>query len=99
MARFRLVARRAVVVDTKSPPLRPDLLVAWYQRLCAVVQVDSAKTHEWIEQHWETLPPDQLFAIARSFGADYIVVAATTKLPAPAAFANEDYAAYPVTAR
>jgi hypothetical protein len=97
MARFRLVARRAVVVDTKSPPLRPDLLVAWYRRLCAAVQADAATTHEWIEAHWETLSADQLQAVARSFGADYIVVAATTKLPGAVAFANDDYAAYRVT--
>jgi len=94
MARFRLVARRAVVADTKSPPLRPDLLVAWYRRLCAVVQVDSAPTHEWIEDRWAQMSPEQIQTVAHTFGADYIVVAATTKLPGTPVFANEDYAAY-----
>ena len=96
LMRFRLVARRAVVVDTKSPPLRPDLLVAWYRRLCAMVQVDEAPTYQSVEARWQTLSPAQLEAVAREFGADYIVVAASTKLPDPLAYANDEYAVYRV---
>ena len=33
---FRLDARRAIVVDLKSPPLVPDEIVEWYRRLCEV---------------------------------------------------------------
>jgi hypothetical protein len=96
LARFRLVARRAVIADTKSPPLRPDLLVVWYRRLCAMVAVDAAPTHELVEQRWTTLSADQLEAIAREFGADYIVVSAATKLPGALAYTNDEYAVYRV---
>jgi hypothetical protein len=94
LPRFRLLARRAIVVDTKSPPLRPDLLVAWYRRLCAVVQVSDAATHEWVEQRFDQLAPAQLEAVARSFGADYIVVAAATQLTGERVYGNAEYAVY-----
>jgi len=94
LPRFRLLARRAIVVDTKSPPLRPDLLVAWYHRLCAVVQVRDAATHEWVEQRFPQLAPAQLAAVARSFGADYIVVGAATQLSGERVYGNAEYAVY-----
>ena len=71
---FRLIARRAIVVDTKSPPLYPDELVGWYGRLCAVVGVADAPTHEWVEARWATLTAVQLTAAAQRFGADYVVL-------------------------
>jgi len=94
MDRFRLLSRRAVVVDTKSPPLRPDLLVGWYRRLCAVVGVTEAPTHEWIEQRWTQLAPAEIEAVGRAFGVDYIVVAATTQLTGTRVYANDEYAVY-----
>jgi hypothetical protein len=94
MGRFRAIARRAVVVDTKSPPLQPEYLVEWYRRLCAVVQLDQAKTHELVEAHWSELSPAQLEAVARASHADYLVVAAGTHLAAPLAYANDEYAVY-----
>ena len=94
MSRFRLLARRAIVVDTKSPPLRPDALVQWYRRLCAVVQVSDAPTHEWVEARWDQLTPGQRETVARSFGADYIVVGAGVAMPGTPVYANDEYAVY-----
>ncbi len=94
LGRFRLLARRAVIADTKSPPLRPDLLVAWYHRLCALVEVERAASTAEIESRYLALAPDQLARIARAFGADYVVVPAATHLPGAPAYANADWAVY-----
>jgi hypothetical protein len=96
MGWFRLIARRAVVSDTKSPPLQPALLVEWYRRLCATVQLADAKTHELVEAHWGELSPAQLEDVARSFHADYIVVLASTHLAGTPAYANDEWAVYRV---
>jgi len=97
LGRFRLLSQRAVIVDTKSPPLRPDLLVAWYHRLCALVLVEDAPTFQSIEQRYAQLAPDQLAQVALSFNADYIVVSTFAPQPTgPSVFANTDFAVYRV---
>src|SRR5205823_4742887 len=90
LARFRLLARRAVVVDTKSVPLQPALMVPWYRRLCAIVERADVPTHEAVEQLWYQLAPDQLIRVARRFGADYIIVAPSTHLPGEPVYANAE---------
>src|SRR5207302_1884183 len=52
---FRLIARRAVVADSQSPPLVPDELVAWYRRLCDMVGAADVRTHELLETRWDAL--------------------------------------------
>ena len=94
LSRFRLLARRAIIADTKSPPLHPDALVGWYRRLCALVEQKDAPTHETIEQLWYGLSPDQLERIARGFGADYIVVGPWTLLPGAVVYENDEFAVY-----
>ena len=93
---FRLIARRAIIADTKSPPLQPDLMEAWYRRLCAMVERGDVASHEEIERLWWQLAPDQLVRVARAFHADYIVVAATGHLPGAPVYANAEYAVYAV---
>ncbi len=89
--RFRMLARRAMVVDTKSPPLRPDLLIVWYQRLCAMTLYPAAPTFEAVEAKYGTLSAAELAQVARRFGADYIVVDAPTVFAEPPLFANGAY--------
>lgn len=96
LGRFRLLSRRAVVVDTKSPPLRADLLVAWYQRLCAVARVDSARTTDEIVARYHKLSADELADVAHRFGADYIVVRAPMPGLGVPEFANDAFAVYRV---
>ena len=94
--RFRLLARRAVVADTKSPPLRPDLLVQWYQRLCEMTRYPEAPTFEAVEQRYGEMSAAQLEDVAREFGADYIVVEAQTAFARPPVFASAQYRVYRV---
>jgi hypothetical protein len=92
LGHFRLLARRAVIVDTWSPPLIPDELVAWYRRLCRVVDVPDAATHEEVERRWADVPGPRRLEIARSFGADYLVVERTAPaITAPIAFDGDSY--------
>jgi hypothetical protein len=89
--RFRLLARRAVIVDTKSPPLQPDLLLAWYRRLCAMTLYPEAPTFEAVENRYGELTAAQLEEVARRFRADYIVVTAPTAFTEAPVFANASY--------
>jgi hypothetical protein len=98
LGRFRLLARRAVVVDTKSPPLRPDLLEQWYARLCAVARVDhDGPTSRELEGRYAQLSYDELEQVARSFGANYVVAIRAVTFPQPPVFRNRDYAVYRVS--
>jgi len=93
MGYFRLIGRRAVVVDSQSPPLVPDELVAWYRRMLAAVgSTDDIRTHEDLERRWDTLTAEQLLAIAHSFSAGYLVLdkSRTQARPAlPVLFEND----------
>jgi hypothetical protein len=95
---FRLLARRAIIADTKSPPLQPALMVRWYHRLCAMVERSDVATHEEVERLWDRLTADQLERVARAFHADYIVVWATTPMPGAPVYANAQFAVYAVAA-
>jgi hypothetical protein len=98
LGRFRLLARRAVVVDTKSPPLRPDLLEQWYRRLCAATRVEhEGPTSHQIDALYAALSQPELEQIARAFRADYIVVAATVPFTKPPVFHNRAFNVYRVT--
>jgi hypothetical protein len=94
LMRFRLQARRAVIADTKSPPLQPALLVAWYRRLCAMVEQPDVATHEALEQLYYQLAPEQLERVGRRFGADYIVITTAMHMPGTPVYANAEFAVY-----
>jgi hypothetical protein len=90
--KFRLHARRAIVVDTKSPPMYLDELVAWYSRLCTAVDADKLTALDEASEKYDALPPDRLIAIARTFEAQYILVQrqrSATRLPYPVAYEDE----------
>ena len=96
---FRLLGERAIVADTKSPPLYPDELVAWYRRLCAMVDAPELATHQEVEARWDTLTADQLAAVARRFDVDYVLLdksRSTVRLAAPVAFENAGYVVFRV---
>lgn len=97
---FRLLARRAIVADSRSPPLYPDELVAWYRRLCAIVGVTDAATHEEIEARYDRLTARELEAAARRFDARYVVIdkqRSSTRLAGPAVFEDWRVVVFPVS--
>jgi hypothetical protein len=97
--RFRLVARRAVYADFKSPPLAPDALIEWHARLCrmnGVLPTDKVPTHR---QHWLDAPGDELLVRAQQLGVDYLVLDHTPAhdhIAAHPVFANAAFTVYAV---
>jgi hypothetical protein len=71
---FRLLARRAIVVDLKSPPLVPDELVEWYRRLCRVVDEPDLRDAAETDRLWRAASKAVLLARAKELGADYLVL-------------------------
>ncbi|MBA3457912.1 MAG: hypothetical protein H0T42_32820 [Deltaproteobacteria bacterium] len=92
--KFRLLARRSIIVDAKSAPLRPDLLVKWRDRLRAMVQFPDAATFQAVEARFAELTAAQLRDVARLFGAEYIVVNVPTQFPDPPLYRNDAFAIY-----
>jgi hypothetical protein len=98
---FRLLGRRAVVVDDKSPPMYLDELVAWYQRLCAAVDATKLASlgDEW--QRWNALSPERLLVVAARFHANYVVLDKAqnvSRLTAPIAYEDGDTVVYALSA-
>ena len=74
LMRFRLIARRAIYVDFKSPPLTPDGLVEWHARLCRMTgapPTDKVPTHR---KYWLEATGDTLLARAKQLGVDFLVL-------------------------
>lgn len=95
---FRLLARRAVVADFKSPPLVPDELVAWYRRLCRMAGLDHAKNVPEVRSGWLFASGAQLLARARELGTQYVVVdhaIDNATFASPPLYQNAVYAVYP----
>jgi hypothetical protein len=94
---FRLLARRAVIVDSKSPPLRPDLLEQWHARLSDVVLDPDPRTFQAAAASYAKLSPAQLEQVAHKYDADYIVVRGHAPFAAPPVFDNGVFAVYRVS--
>jgi hypothetical protein len=97
--RFRLVARRAIYADFKSPPLAPDALIEWHARLC---RMDGALATDKIPTHrkdWLDAPGDELLVRAKQLGVDYLILdhsGAHDRIGALPVFNNAAFAVFAV---
>ncbi len=94
---FRLLARRAIIADFKSPPLLPDEIVEWYRRLGREVGDPAVRDVPQTARLWAESTGAQLLARARELDAQYLVLdrtAALANLPRAPVFANATYAVY-----
>jgi hypothetical protein len=97
---LRLLGERAVVVDWKSTPIKPDELIAWYQRMQQAVgkPIDNYKD---AVKAYGSLSLQQLRQIAQQFGASHIVVDHKTQKGDMDAesplYDSGQYAVYPLT--
>ncbi|HEY1815457.1 MAG TPA: DUF6798 domain-containing protein [Kofleriaceae bacterium] len=97
--RFRLVARRAVYADFKSPPLAPDDLLEWHARLCRMngaLPTDKIPAHR---RRWLDATGDALLARSRELGIDYLVLDRTPshdRIAARPVFSNDSFAVFAV---
>lgn len=70
---FRLFGARAIVVDWKSTPIKPNELIAWHQRVEEVAGRKVGNKDDAVEGY-RNQSLSQLRKTARHFGADYIVI-------------------------
>jgi hypothetical protein len=81
---FRIRARRAIVVNFKGVPQLGGELPEWRDRLEAALDLDKAgllalprpmgRTLRAIRSRYDGLPPEHHFAVARKYGARYVVL-------------------------
>ena len=105
---FRPHARRAIVVNFKGVPQLSAELPEWRDRLLDVLGLKSTgdllalprpmgKTLAAIRARYDTLPADHHFAVARKYGARYVVLTRRLDSPPPGvspAFDNGRYILY-----
>ena len=69
---FKLHARRAVVVDTKSVPFSDRGLREWQERMEDVLGRPMARDLDFAAA-WKARTPEQLLAVAQKYHARYLV--------------------------
>ncbi len=92
---FRLIARRAIVVDYKAFPLSVDwAMVEWKERLSdcygEVKGVGFAAGDE-MDKQYRKITKDRLMFIAKKYGATYAVLYKETSVEFPVIFENNVY--------
>ena len=98
---FRLHARRAIVANFKGVPQLSAELPEWRDRLLAVLDLKSTqdllalpqpmgRTLRAIRSRYDALPPEQLFAVARKYGARYVILTHPAGDATGAALAHSD---------
>jgi hypothetical protein len=97
LGEFRLRTLRAVVVDWKSTPVRPDELIEWHRRIEAVAGRRVESLGDAV-RGYAAMDPARLEGLERRYGADYVVLrtrdtAAVTRLVHryPVALADSAY--------
>jgi uncharacterized membrane protein len=98
LERFRLGAGRGIVVDWKGFPYRVQDAEAWYRRVTAVSGAASPASKQEVLQGYLLLNAGRARALARAFGARYVVVRAGQHLgdlsELPRVYANDEYSVY-----
>lgn len=100
---FRLYAGRAIVVDAKNPPFRPDEILEWYHRLEVVnggkilLTTNELILGSGIDRGYNSLTETSLDNIVRAYGVDYAVFQKATAgaaLPKDIVFQNDKYVVF-----
>jgi hypothetical protein len=71
---FRLVARRAIVVDWKSYPSQPADQIEWARRLRSVTGLDHTPGYDELGPAYATLDCDRALRLSQRYGARYVVL-------------------------
>jgi hypothetical protein len=74
LERFRLHARRAIVVDWKSPPLSPDELVEWYLRLCRISGNPNVTSLNAAEAGYRRMDVKRIQSLVSEYGLQFAIV-------------------------
>lgn len=94
MTKFRLQAKRSIVIDWKSPVVG-DELVEWKRRLTTITGIDDLANKRRIATAYEDMKATRLENISISFHFDYLVISSTTESSAfsdyESVYENTDY--------
>ncbi len=100
LERFRLNAGRGIVVDWKGFPYRLRDAEAWYRRVAAVSGATNPASKQETLRGYLDLNPERARALARAFGARYVVVRTGQHLgdlrELPKVYANDEYSVYSI---
>ncbi len=92
---FRIVARRAIVVDFKAVPFSADwVLVEWKERLSSCygeVQSIGFLAGDEMDKNYRGITKDRLILIANKYGVSYAVLYKETPSEFPVIFENNVY--------
>jgi hypothetical protein len=73
MQDFRLNSQRAVVVDWKSPPIMPDEVMEWYQRISDITGTPNINSPKQAKLKYTLMDKRRLSAIKTKYSIDYAV--------------------------
>ncbi len=98
--RFRLHARRAIVVDWKTPPARGAEVATWFERLKDVSGVEHIRGIRQISQGYNQMTPQRLSKLHEKYAAEYAVLEAARCDPRvrssfPVLFENDTFLVVP----
>ncbi|GEM_PF-5858698 len=100
LERFRLGAGRGVVVDWKGFPYHVQEAEAWYRRVAAVSGAANPASKQEALRGYLDLDTERARALARAFGARYLVVRAGQHLgdlsELPRVYSNDEYSVYSI---
>lgn len=74
LQRFRLYARRSIVVDWKGYPFRAEDVTEWFRRISMVCGVQTARSFHDLSAGYVRLDVKRAELLAKAFGAQYVVV-------------------------
>jgi hypothetical protein len=70
---FRLRGERAVVVDWKSPPILPDEVMVWYQRIADVTGIEKVTSRKQANAAYANMNAKRLSKLKSKYEIDYAV--------------------------
>ncbi len=72
---MRIRARRAIVVDWKTPPVFPSDMEEWYRRICAISGISTPRpTYDLIKEGYRHLDTKRAEMLRQRYGATFVVV-------------------------
>jgi hypothetical protein len=92
--RFRLVARRAIVVDFKSFPFHGDAMEEWYQRLVHLYGAPALKgfaAADEMDRRYRAVTTQTLIQAGSRYGASYAVLYEETPTELEVLYEEGDY--------
>jgi hypothetical protein len=71
---FRLHAGRAVYVDWKGRPFRPDELIEWHRRIKSITGLDRWRSWSELDEAYDRLSDAQIQSIASTYKIRYVIL-------------------------